>query len=295
MGSLVVTIFLTSLLGSMHCAGMCGAFVAFAVGIDGEKPKGRVATHVAYNGGRLVVYITLGVIAGALGGIVDLGGSLVGLQRVAGVLAAVTVGGFGVVWLLRSRGITIGRRWVPPGMTKLLVRGHERAAAMPPVWRALMIGLLTTLLPCGWLYAFVITAAGTGDAVWGGVVMAVFWTGTLPILIGVGAGVRHVTGSLGKALPTVMPLAIIVVALMSIFGRMGLPVTLEKVAAATQGPVPEGAANDGDDGERDGQVGDAVIEHTHDPADAIERLKGLSGAPLPCCDDAAVDGGADEG
>lgn len=238
MGALVVTIFLTSLLGSVHCAGMCGAFVAFAVGVDRSAPRRQVATHIAYNGGRLVVYVTLGAIAGTLGSIVDLGGSLVGMQRVMGIVAAVAVAGFGVVWLLRARGVSIGRRWAPPGMTRLLHAGHARAAAMPPVWRAATIGLLTTLLPCGWLYAFVITAAGTGSGLWGAVVMAVFWLGTVPMLVGIGAGVRGLTGTLGRALPTLMPLAVIAVALMTIFGRMGMPVSLQRVAAAMRSGGP---------------------------------------------------------
>ncbi len=37
-----------------------------------------------------------------------------------------------------------------------------RARGRPPVVRAATVGLLTTLLPCGWLYTFVFAAAGTG-------------------------------------------------------------------------------------------------------------------------------------
>ena len=40
--ALIAAVFTASLLGSLHCAGMCGAFVAFAVGLDGPaRPRWR--------------------------------------------------------------------------------------------------------------------------------------------------------------------------------------------------------------------------------------------------------------
>jgi len=51
--------------------------------------------------------------------------------------------------------------------------------------RAWLVGVLTGLLPCGWLWAFVITAGGTADPVAGATVMAVFWLGTVPAMTGI--------------------------------------------------------------------------------------------------------------
>ncbi|HUJ61254.1 MAG TPA: sulfite exporter TauE/SafE family protein, partial [Kofleriaceae bacterium] len=45
------------------------------------------------------------------------------------------------------------------------------------------IGLIAGLLPCGWLWAFVITAAGTGGAASGALVMLAFWLGTVPMVL----------------------------------------------------------------------------------------------------------------
>lgn len=88
--------------------------------------------------------------------------------------------------------------------------------------RAASIGLLTTLLPCGWLYAFVVTAAGTADPVMGGVTMAVFWVGTLPMLIAVGTLARRATGALGSKLPAITAGAVIVVGVVTVIDRAGL-------------------------------------------------------------------------
>ncbi|QKK06734.1 MAG: sulfite exporter TauE/SafE family protein [Planctomycetota bacterium] len=94
--------------------------------------------------------------------------------------------------------------------------------SLPPVRRAVVIGLMTTLLPCGWLYAFVATAAGTGSAQFGVLTMFVFWLGTLPVLISVGAGVRAISGPLARRLPLVLPLLIIAAGLYTILSRVGV-------------------------------------------------------------------------
>jgi hypothetical protein len=47
---------------------------------------------------------------------------------------------------------------------------------------ALVSGLLTALLPCGWLHVFVLGAAGTQSARAGATLLLVFWVGTLPAL-----------------------------------------------------------------------------------------------------------------
>ena len=70
----------------------------------------------------------------------------------------------------------------PAALQKILTTAHTRSATLPPMAHALATGLLTTLLPCGWLYAFVALAAGTASAPLGALVMLTFWIGTLPAI-----------------------------------------------------------------------------------------------------------------
>jgi sulfite exporter TauE/SafE len=93
----------------------------------------------------------------------------------------------------------------------------------PPTVRAAATGLLTTLLPCGWLYAFVATAGGTGSALGGVIVMAAFWAGTVPMLLGVGFGVQRVFGPLRTRLPVVSAVLVVAFGLLAISGRMRAP------------------------------------------------------------------------
>jgi uncharacterized protein len=217
--ALAATVFVASLLGSAHCAGMCSPFVCFYAGAD---VRNGWWGHVAYNGGRLVSYLVLGALAGALGAGVEQVGTGVGVTRAAAIVAGVLMITWGIVTLLAQRGVEL------PALAPLGGAQHWMAARLrdvrdfPPIARALTVGLLTTLLPCGWLYAFVLTAAGTGTVRGALALMTVFWAGTLPMLLTLGVGVRRLAGPLRAKLPTISAIAIVAVGVMSLTGRVRL-------------------------------------------------------------------------
>ncbi|MEO8000019.1 MAG: sulfite exporter TauE/SafE family protein, partial [Gemmatimonadaceae bacterium] len=57
-----VGILTASMLGSIHCAGMCGPFVCFYAG--GPAKPVQLRSHAWYNLGRLLSYLLLGATAG---------------------------------------------------------------------------------------------------------------------------------------------------------------------------------------------------------------------------------------
>ncbi|HKZ05558.1 MAG TPA: sulfite exporter TauE/SafE family protein, partial [Methylomirabilota bacterium] len=90
-----------SLIGSVHCAAMCGGLVGvYAADPARRGSGGRGAAHVAYNGGRLIGYVGLGAIAGAVGASADLAGTLAGVGRVAALGAGVGIAAWGTLSLL---------------------------------------------------------------------------------------------------------------------------------------------------------------------------------------------------
>ncbi len=107
MTALLLTVFVASLVGSLHCIGMCGPFVAFYSGADGSGGARRLLSHAAYSGGRLLTYALFGLAAGAVGAALDVAGSLAGFQRVAAIVAGVTMILWGVLALLQIRGVRI--------------------------------------------------------------------------------------------------------------------------------------------------------------------------------------------
>ncbi len=226
MTPMLLAVLSASLLGSMHCAGMCGPFCGIAV--SGGRSRAEAAgLHTAYHGGRLLTYSLVGAAAGAAGALLDLASTLAGLQPIALALAGGVMVLFGLAELARHQNWNLGLarfgHWRPPaGWTKLVQRGQRFAARRSALPRALTIGLLTTLLPCGWLYAFVVTAAGAGGAWQGAAVMAVFWLGTLPVMLSLGIGVRKLGGVFGERLPVATAVALIAVGLLTLSGRTTL-------------------------------------------------------------------------
>lgn len=221
--TLVLAVLVASLLGSVHCAAMCGGIVCFYA-TSGAPASWRheSLSHAAYNTGRLVSYVMLGLIAGALGGMLDRAGLLAGVGKVAAMVAGVLMVGWGTGAMLAARGIRIPSPGVPGAWQRAMGAALERVRNQPPVIRAAATGLLTTLLPCGWLYAFVVTAGGAGSPLRGALVMLVFWAGTLPMMLAVGYGARALFGPLRSRLPMVSAAVIVMLGLFSIATHFGV-------------------------------------------------------------------------
>lgn len=214
---LVAGVLLASLLGSVHCAAMCGAFTCLFATRTGRE--GRHA-HVAYNSGRLISYVLLGTLAGAVGGRVDLAGQHAGIVNAAPIIAGVLMVVWGAGAFAAELGVkvpvTLAPEWAKRFLGRVLVASRERSATV----RALVLGLVTTLLPCGWLYTFVVVAGGTGSPLRGAVVMVAFWAGTVPMLVTVGAGAARVLGPMARRLPLVSAGLVLSLGLLSIAGKL---------------------------------------------------------------------------
>ncbi|MFO0963634.1 MAG: sulfite exporter TauE/SafE family protein [Phycisphaerales bacterium] len=207
--ALAGSVLLASLVGSAHCAGMCGGIAAFCAGAGQCDGRRSAAATGLYHASRALSYVAVGALAGAFGTLLDAGGALVGVQRVAAVAAGVAVALVGVGVLASAGGFQTARMPLPEWMKRALGAVHRAAAAMSPPRRAIVVGLATPLLPCGWLWAFAAVAAGTGSVAGGALVMAAFWAGTVPILALVGAGIASLGGDRRRALAALAGVAMI--------------------------------------------------------------------------------------
>src|SRR6266700_1728996 len=90
MTALVIAIFAASVLGSFHCAGMCGAFLALASGDASGGWRKHMRLQGAYHVGRLISYLALGAAAGSVGRLIDLAGALAGIRPLAAAFAGLT-------------------------------------------------------------------------------------------------------------------------------------------------------------------------------------------------------------
>ena len=215
-------ILVASLLGSLHCASMCGPFAAFALMRGSKREPWLLQT--LYHGGRLLAYATLGAVAGALGATLDLGSSLLGIGRVAGVVTGALLVALGARRILAILGLRVPTFPGAKNIGRWIGRAQQIAMRGEPVARSLGTGICTALLPCGWLYAFVAMAAGSGRAFSGAFLMLVFWTGTVPILAGLGTGVRELLARTGRALQVATAVLVMALGIVSIAGRWNIAV-----------------------------------------------------------------------
>ncbi len=207
--ALLLGIFVASLVGSVHCIAMCGPLV----GLHGGARTLRLALIHAL--GRLTTYATLGVLAGLVGRAVDLAGRLAQVQRVASIVAAVVI----LTWGVLSIAVALGWRHEAHLQGELFRRGLVQLRRRRPATRAWLTGGLTGLLPCGWLWAFVVSAAGTASPLAGAAVMTVFWLGTVPAMTGVLAFGGPLIAALRKRLPIVTAVVLIAVGLVTLASR----------------------------------------------------------------------------
>ncbi len=189
-------VLLASLVGSLHCAAMCGPFAATLGGFTQAK-RGALATHAAYHFGRLLTYLVLGGSAALVGQTLDLAGKSAGLSRASAIVSGALLVLFGLSTLAHEQGVVKLRRRAPRRFGTTLGRVLTLMRGLPVVPRALMLGLSTTLVPCGWLYVFVATAAASGSFASGVGVMAAFWLGTVPALAVAGVGFAKLAARFG--------------------------------------------------------------------------------------------------
>jgi len=230
--ALASSVFVAGLLGSAHCAGMCGSFACLASGGDASQGPAVLRSTAAYNFGRLLSYATLGALAGAAGAGLNAAGEIAGLARPAAIVAGVLLILWGLASLLAALGLRIPLLDVPPALATRVARAVRVVQNRPPAVRALMIGALSAALPCGWLYAFVATSAAAGTALGGATVMAAFWLGTVPLLAAVGLGAQRLLGRFRSRLPVVTASVLVILGVLTVAGRFTPPVHAADPAAA---------------------------------------------------------------
>lgn len=181
---LLAAAFVTGLLGSAHCFGMCGGLSGlFAVNTHVASLRSQIPMAAAYNTGRILSYALLGSIVAALGKTVV--GSIPGLAAPVRLFSGL---------LIVIVGLQVAFNWrflaaVEKAGANLWNRIAPAARELLPVTsipKALGLGLLWGWLPCGLVYSVLLIAATTANPLHGGMVMVAFGLGTMPAMIATG-------------------------------------------------------------------------------------------------------------
>lgn len=234
--TLALSIFIASLLGSMHCVGMCGPMALWASNVGGAAGRGEAYLRLlAYHIGRLATFLIFGLAAGLIGGLLTSGGDWLGWQQSAARIAGSLMIGLGVWKLLNwwhrpnvsvanFQARSIGNRFSAIVSSKLVMT-RPWINRLPGVLRATAIGSITTLLPCGWLYLFVLVAAATASPKLATLVMVAFWVGTLPALTALVGGAMVASSRIYPSMPLIVAIVLMVTGTYTASGRAATDLT----------------------------------------------------------------------
>lgn len=192
-------LFITGLLGSGHCVGMCGPIVlAYSLQLRAATSgNGTLAlpvtvhlpAHLAYNFGRVLMWTFLGALLGLAGALL---GSLLPAQRfvsIAGGLGMIFFGA-GKFGLLPALQPLKGAYALPAKDGGRVVSMYRRIFQMLIAERSVQgkfaLGLANGFLPCGFSFAMLAKAAASSSMSNGAMTMFSFGLGTIPALLLVG-------------------------------------------------------------------------------------------------------------
>lgn len=180
------TAFLAGFVGSAHCLGMCGGISGLFALHSSVRGLGRqLPLALVYNAGRLASYTILGFAVAAVGSRFGALAPAVGkpVRLIAG--AVIVLIGLRIAFNFRALGFLErmgGVAWshVSPLAGRLLP-----VTSLP---RALGLGLLWGLIPCGLVYSVLLVAATSARATDGALVMLAFGIATTPAMLLTGLG-----------------------------------------------------------------------------------------------------------
>jgi hypothetical protein len=181
----LISIITIAILGSFgHCVGMCGgiviAYSSTKVQSNWNKTK-QTFSHILYSLGRISTYTLLGAIFGFLGSVTTFNSTFNGifLLFLGLVMLLVGLSLFGKLRFLTLIEHSVSKQvWYQKSFKRLIASNSLRSFYL--------LGMLNGLLPCGFVYFFAITAASSGSALYGALVMFVFGLSTIPALFSLG-------------------------------------------------------------------------------------------------------------
>ena len=168
--------FMTGLLGSGHCLGMCGGLGS---GFFMRLGALNYAPYLAYHVARVTVYGLIGLTAATLGAVLVQTGILGKAQGILQIVAGLIV----ILLGLDMLGLSPVRNTLRFAPIDWLLRQFAAAAQRGPVIGASVGGAINGLMPCAMTMALAVQATTAPSPVEGGLLLLAFGAGTLPSML----------------------------------------------------------------------------------------------------------------
>jgi len=210
-----ISALLLGLMGSFHCAGMCGPIV-LALPLPGQNFIQKIYGGTLYNIGRAITYAIMGAVFGLLGQ----GLKLVGFQQVVSVVMGMAMI-ISVMFpaLFRSQYDFQKKSF---RLVEKLKKSMVKLFSVRSYGSLFFIGLLNGLLPCGLVYIAIAGAIAAGGFTNGILYMFLFGLGTLPMLLALGVAGNMLSGAVRSRINKLIPVLVVLVGVFFILRGLNL-------------------------------------------------------------------------
>jgi len=213
--TILISALVLGLMGSFHCAGMCGP-IAIALPLHGNTVPQKIFGGTLYNVGRTITYGIMGAIFGLLGQ----GISMIGFQqKISVVMGAIMIISVLFPALFKNQ-YRLDKSWF--SLVGKLKKTIGQMFSIRSFTSLFFIGLLNGLLPCGLVYMAIAGAIGTGSAVQGTLYMILFGLGTIPMLLTISVAGNMMGLALRNRINKLIPLLVLVVGLLFMLRGLSL-------------------------------------------------------------------------
>jgi len=213
--SILISAFVLGIMGSFHCAGMCGP-IAIALPLHGNSVGGKIFGGSLYNLGRTITYGIMGALFGLLGQ----GVAMIGFQQkisvIMGSLMIISV----LFPALFKNQYSMNKSWF--SLVSKLKSTIGRMFSIRSYPSLFFIGMLNGLLPCGLVYMAIAGAIGTGSVSMGTLYMILFGLGTIPMLLGISLAGNLLSLAVRKRINKLIPVMVVVVGIFFILRGLSL-------------------------------------------------------------------------
>jgi hypothetical protein len=211
----LISALLLGLMGSFHCAGMCGP-IAIALPLHGNRLPQKIYGGVLYNLGRTLTYGVMGAVFGLLGQ----GVKMIGFQqKVSIIMGAIMIISVFFPSIFKNQ-YSANKSWISwVGKLKSAIAGMFAIRSFSSLF---FIGLANGLLPCGLVYIAIAGAIGTGEVVYGSLYMLMFGLGTIPMMLSIAIAGNVLSLAIRKKINRLIPALVVVVGVFFILRGLSL-------------------------------------------------------------------------
>jgi uncharacterized protein len=213
--TILISALILGLMGSFHCAGMCGP-IAIALPLHGNTLPQKIFGGALYNVGRTITYGIMGAIFGLLGQGIE----MIGFQQwVSVIMGSLMIVSVLFPALFRNQYNLDKSMFSFVGNLKKSIGQMFSVRSFSSLF---FIGLLNGLLPCGLVYIAIAGAIGTGDVGQGTLYMILFGLGTIPMMLAISLAGNMMGLALRNRINKLIPVLVVVVGLLFILRGLDL-------------------------------------------------------------------------